>query len=119
MAVALVAGWVLVRLLAGSATAPAPPRVTAPTSPAVVVDAPVEKPAGADAEALDGETASVDEVRIARDLEVLAEALRTDATIENRALPAATGVTEVPNGLAYRRAADFWQPAFAAKRKEG
>jgi hypothetical protein len=51
---------------------------------------------------------------IARDLEVLAQALARDQRLEDRVLPRINDALDVPGVTQYRRAPDFWEPAFAS-----
>jgi hypothetical protein len=60
----------------------------------------------------------VDFDEIDRDLATLTEALQYDQRIESALLPPRSAAVELPSSLPYRRAIQFWQPAFAAASKE-
>jgi hypothetical protein len=51
---------------------------------------------------------------IERDLQVLADALAHDQRLEDRLMPRINDALDVPGVVQYRRAPDFWEPAFAS-----
>ena len=124
---AAVAGWLMVRLLSGGsgthdvsppavALAPAPvPTVesvaaTEKKGPAAAVPAPARSAAvPAPPVAAEGDVAF-----IARDLEALGQALARDQRLEDRVMPRINDALDVPGVTQYRRAPDFWEPAFAS-----
>jgi hypothetical protein len=121
---AAIVGWVLVRLLTGApAHRDAMPIAAAPTAARNVesVEAPTEDhaaPRAATARATaapapddDGEVAY-----ITRDLETLSSALVRDQRIEDRVMPRINDALDVPGVTSYRRAPDFWEPAFGGPR---
>lgn len=120
---AAIVGWLTVRMVSRGPTTrePAAPAVVAArTEAAKPVAAPVAAPtmppaapratAGA---AGAGENGGGDADAIARDLEVLAQALVRDQRIEDRVLPRIDDALDVPGVTEYRRAPDFWEPALA------
>jgi hypothetical protein len=120
---AAVAGWVVVRAL-GTGSGPrdaSPPAVVAIPAPAASAD-PVaaEEPADAppaptrSAAAPVAAEADTDVAYIERDLQVLAQALVRDQRIEDRVMPRVDDALDVPGVTSYRRAPDFWEPAFAS-----
>lgn len=115
-------GWLVVRMIGGSAgTEPPAPAVATPPPPApspadraaaAPTAAPVAPRATAAAmEAPASDAADVDV--IVRDLEVIAQALVRDQRIEDRVIPRIDDALDVPGVTEYRRAPDFWDPALA------
>ena len=124
---AAVAGWLMVRVLSGgsgrhdvSPTAMPPIPVRSAKSvaaseaepPAVAVGAPA--PARSAAVPAPPEAAEGDVAFIERDLQALAEALARDQRLEDRVMPRINDALDVPGVVQYRRAPDFWEPAFAS-----
>ena len=123
---AALAGWVMVRLLTGGAhREPAADAVAVVESPRATRTprhaAPAERsPTAAPAPSRAPATSSAgtgggdaDDAAIARDLDVLAQALVRDQRIEDRLLPRIDDALDVPGVTAYRRGPDFWEPALA------
>lgn len=115
---AVVAGWVVVRLVTPGADAPAPKiAVTTSTDRPVEVartdanDPPAPPAVAADDDPPDTEDEG-DPEAIVRDLDVLARAIRADKFVHNRAFPDNTQVLELPSVMHYVRAVEFWDPAF-------
>ena len=124
---AAVAGWLMVRLLSGGsgphdvrpaavarvpAAAPTaePLAATEESKPAAAVPAPARSAAvPAPPVAAEGDVAL-----IARDLEALGQALARDQRLEDRVMPRINDALDVPGVTQYRRAPDFWEPAFAS-----
>ncbi len=124
---AALAGWLVVRMLAGG---PAPPTAPAETERAmtsaprataadVAVNEAAATPASRPAPgkpAVDEEAAAADgdeSGAIVRDLTTLAQALQRDVRIEDRVMPRVNDGLDVPGPMEYRRAPDFWEPALA------
>lgn len=121
---AAIIGWVTVRLMS---RAPAGREAAVPVVAAAKTEGPkpvaaptaaptMPPPAGARATASTtgtGESSGGDSDAIARDLELLAQALVRDQRIEDRVLPRIDDALDVPGVTEYRRAPDFWEPALA------
>lgn len=121
---AAVVGWLMVRALGDNSSHRVPsspatvtaipgPQPTAetpvatPTEAPPPVQAPIPPAANAPA-ASDGSEAAL----IEHDLELLSQGLAKDQRIEERVMPRVNDALDVPGVIAYRRAADFWDPAF-------
>jgi len=120
---AATAGWFVVRAM--TAAPPVHPPSVGPVAPAET-SAAIEEAAAVDEAAAPerpratvGAPASVDDGAanvdvIARDLDVLSQALVRDQRVEDRVLPRINDALDVPGVTSYRRAPDFWEPAFAS-----
>ena len=120
---AALAGWLMVRGLGGARRAEPPPVAVAIATvppPATSDDVPPE-PATAKAPAAPALPPSADvpaapagdeAALIERDLGVLAGGLVRDQRIEDRVMPRINDILDVPGVISYRRAPDFWEPAF-------
>jgi len=124
---AAVAGWLMVRVLSGGSgrhevpTAAVPVPVPAQSvesvataeeeaPPAAAVPAPARSAAApAPPVAAEGDIAFIE-----RDLDALAQALARDHRLEDRVMPRINDALDVPGVTQYRRAPDFWEPAFAS-----
>lgn len=124
---AALAGWLVMRMVTGAPSGHAPPRdtagVPAPTAakPVEPVAEDTEPAAPVAARATAGAVAGrddrgVDVDVIARNLEVLAQALVGDQRVEDRVMPRINEALDVPGVMAYRRAPDFWEPALASSQ---
>ena len=123
---AAMAGWLMVRVLSGGSGPHEvrPPAVAlgpaaAPTAESIAGTE--EKPAAAVAAPARSAAVPVppvgaegDVALIARDLEALAQALARDQRVEDRVMPRINDALDVPGVTEYRRAPDFWEPAFAS-----
>jgi hypothetical protein len=120
---AAVAGWLAVRAL-GPGTRPhdaSPPTVvamrapaaSADPEPAVAEEAEIPPVPTASAAAPAAAESDVEVAYIERDLQILAQALVRDQRIEDRVMPRVDDALDVPGVTTYRRAPDFWEPAFA------
>ncbi len=122
---AAIVGWVLVRLLAGApahrdaipiAAAPTAARDEAEPAPAPTEEHAAPRVATARATAAPAADDDGELAYITRDLEALAGALAHDQRIEDRLMPRINDALDVPSAIPYRRAPDFWEPAFDGSR---
>ena len=126
---AALAGWLMVRVLSGgsgrhdvspTAVAPIPAPVRSAESVTAAEAEPPVAAAGAPAPARSAAVpappvaAEGDVAFIERDLQALADALARDQRLEDRVMPRINDALDVPGVVQYRRAPDFWEPAFAS-----
>ena len=114
---AAIAGWTVVRALSGSASH----RVASPTAAVATIAGPQHTAAAIAAANLNPSPAPPTNARapattdeaalIERDLGILAQGLLMDRQIEDRVMPRANSVMDMPRLAAYRRAVDFWESA--------
>lgn len=114
---AAIAGWWMVRALSGGANH----RVASPVAPAATVGAEIAPVVNASpppglataATPRPPATANDDEATlIERDLALLAQGLLSDRQVEDHVMPRVNDVMNMPRLNTYRRAVDFWKPAF-------
>jgi hypothetical protein len=125
---AAIFGWVTVRIVGGGRREPVvvqtaaveSPAAPAPTVAAVATAAPPRSaPSPAAAAPIEALPAEGDESEvIARELELLGQALVTDQRIADLIMPRVNDVLDVPGTAQYRRAPDFWEPALAPADEE-
>lgn len=121
---AAIVGWLTVRVLGGGRHEPVAVQTAAVASPVPPVEAPTAvatppPPSPAAAAPTEPAPPAGDESDvIVRELEVLARVLVTDQRIADLIMPRVNDALDVPSTPQYRRAPDFWQPAFATEDEE-